>query len=306
MMNLRILAVAILFLGLAGIAQAYIFEISHQCAESCIQGTEASFNITIDPGKWKDSMELKMIQLLDARKGTVIATYNKTAMVSTIRSFYFSGKLPEFYGSALINVSTCFTTGVPTNDRMVDENFIATELSYCEKSNHTMPLLQCVYPASCDGDSTCINGTCMKLECGKCQHILDHKCRPYQCCSDYACKQDQNCINNSCIGFSCADNEAALNHTCTMINCASDQKALNHTCQAIIRTPVIETKSNVTRPPASPGFIKRMAELPAKFTMDFLYRVLEVIALGAILFFMLKLIEAKTKIFIKLANRGKK
>jgi hypothetical protein len=310
-MNQRILLFVVLILAFAVNSQAYIYEIEHQCQNSCLQGTGVAFNITIDPGTWKDSMELRMIQVIDAKKGTLIAVYNETAIFSSKKGFYINATLPKYEGEPLINVSPCFTTMVPQSDRMADDTFIANELTYCEKGNHTLPLLECMYSASCDDGSSCINNSCAKLKCGECQRIFDHRCLSYQCCGNESCKAAQQCLNNSCISFECAEGEFAENHTCAKLYCNEDEYVANHSCvriEAIAINTSESTLDNETKVQSAvpAGFIDKISGLPKNITSDVLYKVLEVIVLGAIVFVLLKLLEAKTKIFIKLTNRGQK
>jgi hypothetical protein len=308
------LMMAAFMLLCASACSAYIFEMQHACKESCLQGTEIVFNITVNAGKWKDTMELQKIQVVDSRKGTLIAIYNKTSFISTIKSFYLNATLPKYSGASQLNVSPCFTSMVPIVDRMAEDTFIATELTYCEKANFTVPLLECLYSAGCDASSSCINNQCIPLECDECQYIHDHKCTNFQCCSNETCKQSQTCINNSCIAFECAFDEAPANHTCMKLQCGSDEQILDHACAKIPPIQKVaatnETANNSTKaaasPEARPKIMQRLAAMPAQFTSDLIFRALEVLALGAIAIILVELIEVKTKIFIKLANRGRK
>ncbi|MFH1182242.1 MAG: hypothetical protein V1702_04745 [Candidatus Woesearchaeota archaeon] len=309
----KLLLSALLILVLATSSQAYIYELNHQCENSCLQETGVIFNLTLDPGKWKDTMELQMIQIVDAKKGTLIALYNKSTSVSSKKSFYINETLPKYDGNLLINVSPCFTTRVPPVDRMVEDVFIATELTYCEKNNHTIPLLECLYSGNCDENSLCINNTCAELECGECQHVFDHRCISYQCCGNETCKTAQECLNNTCIGIGCAEKEFAENHTCIKLACAAGEYVANHSCIKVQAAAGRTASSTVDKEIAqaktaafSQKWLARIVEFPKRINSAVVYRVLEVFAFGVIVFLILRLLEAKTKIFIKLTNRGQK
>lgn len=314
-MKLKLLIFAGLALVLAASAHAYIYELEHQCENSCLQNTGVVFNLTLDPGKWKDAMELQMIQIIDAKKGTMVALFNKSVLVSLKESFFIAANLPNYDGELLINVSPCFTTRIPPEDRIIDGVFIANELTYCEKNNHTMPLLECIYPGSCDEESSCIGNACAELECGDCQYIFDHTCTSYQCCSNETCSTVQQCLNNTCFSVECAEFEYANNHECSMLFCGSDEYVENHSCikfQAVENSTAETFEANVDQEnvqgqaDSSTRWFNQIVEFPKKINSSVLYRVLEIVALGAIVVLLLILLEAKTKIFIKLTNRGQK
>jgi hypothetical protein len=313
-----ILIFAGILLVLAASAQAYIYELNHTCENSCLQETGVVFNLTIDPGKWQDAMELQKIEIVDSKRGTLVALYNESTSVSSKRTFYISAILPKYQGQLLINVSPCFTTRVPSSQRMAEDTFIANELTYCEKNNHTLPLLECMYPGSCDDGSSCYGNTCAKLKCSECQHIFDHSCISYQCCINDSCSFSQECINNSCMDVGCAESEFPQNHTCVKLACAPDEQMANHSC---IKVPAVNitvgnnsgNNSNSTAGKAvgrfnnsTQRFLKSIEQVPKHITSAVVYSVLEVAALAAIVFLLLKILEAKTKIFIKLTNRGQK
>ena len=67
--------------------------------------------------------------------------------------------------------------------------------------------LACSFDSECMADEHCFNSKCVKLECGNCEYIRNHKCVPS--CADY-----ESCVNNKCQQLSCGFFQKPVGHEC--------------------------------------------------------------------------------------------
>jgi hypothetical protein len=301
-----ILVFATISLVLALNAYGYIYNISHICHDNCLENTNVSWNITLYAGIG-GSMELKRIEIVDAKSNAILGLYNDSAViVYSKETFIVNGVLPLSKNSNSINVTPCFTTAIPPKDRMAGAIFIGTELTYCEKSNYTTPVYECVSSKDCEATDVCVNNTCSQLQCSPCQYIADNTCIDYECCKNEQCGQNEKCeenvcitisclqtqtaINHTCVELKCNENEIAINHTCTKLRCGKNETAVNHKCVKLSSGLMFENEAQQNSTLTEPHKNTAIKKLASSFNT---YQILEIAVLTTVAVLLLLLIKRR-------------
>ncbi len=100
-------------------------------------------------------------------------------------------------------------------------------------------------PAQCESNVTgictdaqqCVGGSCLDIGCIGCSYAANHKCQPYECCSNDDCLAEQECLSNACTTIACGcgniQNHACIEYDCcSNFDCEADQRCdtSTHSC----------------------------------------------------------------------------
>jgi hypothetical protein len=85
--------------------------------------------------------------------------------------------------------------------------------------------------SDCDESKICSNNHCADLTCNTCEHIVNHECVKYDCCSNDECQGEESCNNHVCEKVLCGLGSSAENHECVGI-------AANLNASEIIHNPI--------------------------------------------------------------------
>ena len=210
-------------------ANAYVYNISHTCAEGCLGGTIVTWNVTLYKGAG-EAIEVKVVEIRRSGAEEQLGIYNFTTIVSTKQSFMINGTLPKLSQAGHLNVTPCFTTMISQRNRVFEDFFVGLETTYCEKANYSTPSYQCTKQEQCVPTQACVNNTCAEIECGECQYTSNHGCSSHDCCNDTACSPWQKCQNMTCQMLSCFPGYKPENHSCTELTCNEDEVVAGNAC----------------------------------------------------------------------------
>ncbi len=308
--------IALALAGNPADAYAYVYNISHSCADGCLTGTTVTWNVTLYKGAG-EAIEVSLVEIRKSGTEEQLGLYNATTIVSTKKSFLIDGTLPAVKQAEYLNVTPCFTTMISQRNRVFEDFFVGLETTYCEKANYSTPNYQCTTasaaadayrpkvdkPEQCALTQACVNNTCAEIECGECQYISNHGCLSHGCCDDTACSFWQKCQNNtcqavsclpgykpenhSCAELSCNENEAVAENSCVQLGCASDETPKNHTCirvePQILQTPSQEENLTQTSNKTAARAPNSIGSLPKIKIPSSIYPILETALLATIL-----------------------
>ena len=241
-------------------AGAYFYNITYDCKDGiCVEGKFAKWHVVI-ANNGKQDVEYIAIEL--------ISYNNQTPFASMSLPFYplnsdrgnpilvrpggritlnITGILPKANLFHTLVYNPCFTTTITDSYIIARDNLY--ESRFCYSQNETMPLVGCASDIHCEKDEFCRFSKCNKLNCNSCQHLENHACVNYQCCTSDQCVFDELCKDNSCQKLNCSFSQYFLNHTCnflncsagesysdrkcSMLNCSFDEQPSNHSCKKL-------------------------------------------------------------------------
>ncbi len=65
--------------------------------------------------------------------------------------------------------------------------------------NYSNETWECSNNRECEDNQYCENHLCLDINCTDyCTHIIDHQCRPFECCTNEECVEGYSCIDNEC------------------------------------------------------------------------------------------------------------
>lgn len=232
---------AVIFPICAIFSGAYYYSLDYSCKnETCIEGEQITWQITLaNDGNHK--MEFTKIELHDMLTKEVVAKYEpafnpqnsergESVVVYPYRkkTINFTSTLPKQNWLREFAYYPCITNAViDTYSLSLYENY---ETTHCYEENYTVDVAECLSSNDCAAGSYCLYEKCLKLSCGQCQGIVDHKCVDYECCEGSDCSPNQACINNSCTYLNCLSDEFVFNNSCTRLNCTQEQYIEDHEC----------------------------------------------------------------------------
>ena len=117
------------------------------------------------------------------------------------------------------------TNGIKTKDSQV--KFLISDDDVSEGVKYYVEYkLKCLSNNDCLEDEECLNDECVKLQCGECSYIKNHRCIYYECCSDTDCTEDKRCVNNKCVPVPC-ECGYVTGHSCIKYECCSNEDCGN-------------------------------------------------------------------------------
>ncbi|UCD03243.1 MAG: hypothetical protein JSV63_01230 [Candidatus Aenigmatarchaeota archaeon] len=89
----------------------------------------------------------------------------------------------------------------------------------------------------CTGAEQCVNSLCVDIICTGCTYADEHRCKPYECCSDDDCLETQKCVSEVCVEISCdcgyiEDNICFEYECCSNFDCGNNEECntVTHEC----------------------------------------------------------------------------
>ena len=238
-------------------SKSRFYNISYKCKDNvCIENETIMWDIRfVNLGQ--EVLEITSLRLMDHQSLEELLFYNKSVIKVD----------PEMRGELQINTTAfilaeerlikffpCFTIRVPYDawdklDEIVSTDYyVKRVLEYCYNESYNISVMECRDNSYCDEDEECKENLCSKLECGECQHIVEHRCVDWQCCKAEDCPENQTCVEHFCRKLFCKPDEIIENHSCRSCNydefledgkckklrCKDDEVAANHSCKKLI------------------------------------------------------------------------
>ncbi|MFH1236777.1 MAG: right-handed parallel beta-helix repeat-containing protein [Candidatus Aenigmatarchaeota archaeon] len=210
--------------------------------------SDSSLALALTPIPTNESNASFIVSIASPRNETYMK-YNLTVNATLALSVYSDSDMAScnyaigsMSGAMTAVGSTMFTGYINVSDMEGGEEVVFTCISMTNVTNTTSvsftvyPSYECVWPADCNDEQTCLAWECQDLECN-CGYASDHQCVYYDCCSDGVCSGTQVCdlATHACKAVSCACPEKISSHKCDMDigYCCSDlQCGENETCSS--------------------------------------------------------------------------
>ncbi|MCX6818224.1 MAG: right-handed parallel beta-helix repeat-containing protein [Candidatus Aenigmarchaeota archaeon] len=211
--------------------------------------SDSSLALALTPIPTNESNASAFIISIASPKNETYMKYNLTVNLTLALSVYSDSDMNScnytigsMSGQMQAVGSTMFTMYINVSDMEGGEEVVFICVSSANVTNTTSvsftvyPAYECVWPADCNDEQTCLAWECQDLECN-CGYASDHQCVYYDCCSDSVCSGTQVCdlATHACKAVSCACPEKISSHKCDMDigYCCSDlQCDENETCSS--------------------------------------------------------------------------